>query len=324
MSPHLKNMSLSFQLKDLSTYRSELMGWSIIWVMMLHFRFITLKPLGFIAQYGFAGVEIFLFVSGMGLYYSLQKHLSIGAFYLKRIKRIFPTYYLIGIIASLLLYNDTLWSFFFRCTTIGFWTGGPFFTWYIPSIVMLYLFAPVIYYHLLRNRILTGIICFSIIFFSFFVAKDHLLSRDHYFFFYRIPAFIGGMYCGKLIKEGGSSLTFLLMALAGIPFFAVFLPLHHDIYAFKYYALFFLLPAFMVTICTGSKFLGKFNAIIRKIGESSLEIYLIQTLFFSAFCSGRLSVHESWHDICTVTLIIGCSLMGIILHHIMGRIKFLQ
>jgi peptidoglycan/LPS O-acetylase OafA/YrhL len=49
------------------------MGWSILWIMALHFRFITIKPLGFIAQYGFSGVEIFMFVSGLGLYYSLQK-----------------------------------------------------------------------------------------------------------------------------------------------------------------------------------------------------------------------------------------------------------
>ena len=60
---------LPFSIKDISTYRSELMGWAILWIMMLHFTFNQIKPLGFIAQYGFAGVEIFMFV-----YYSfLQK-----------------------------------------------------------------------------------------------------------------------------------------------------------------------------------------------------------------------------------------------------------
>ena len=315
---------LTFRLKDLSTYRSELKGWSILWIMMLHFRFITVKPLGFIAQYGFAGVEIFIFVSGLGLYYSLLKHPSVGAFYLKRAKRIFPTYYLIGIIASLWLFHDTLLSYFFRYTTIGFWTEGLFFTWYIPSIVMLYLLTPVIFRWLLHHRIVAGSVCISIIILSYFVAKYQRLSGEHYFFLYRIPAFIGGMLCGKLIQEGGSSRTFLLLAVLGIPFFAVFLPLHHSIYMFKYYALFFLLPAFMVVICTGSKLLGRFNTVIRRIGEASLEIFLIQTLFFSAFCSGRFSVPDSWHDISTIALIIGCSVMGIALHQVMGRIKFLQ
>ena len=49
-----------FNLNDISIYRSELMGWSIIWIMMLHFRFLSIIPLGFIAQYGFTRVDIFL------------------------------------------------------------------------------------------------------------------------------------------------------------------------------------------------------------------------------------------------------------------------
>ena len=103
---------LSFSLKDISKYRSELMGFSIIWIMMLHFQFEIVKPLGFIAQYGFAGVEIFMFVSGLGIYYSLDKNRQIIPYYLKRIRRIFPAYYIVGIFASLFLYNDNLFIFY--------------------------------------------------------------------------------------------------------------------------------------------------------------------------------------------------------------------
>ena len=62
-------MKSIFELKDISTYRAELMGLAIVWIMMLHFTFTQIKPLGFIAQYGFAGVEIFMFVSGFGLFF---------------------------------------------------------------------------------------------------------------------------------------------------------------------------------------------------------------------------------------------------------------
>ena len=61
----MKKLHILFSLQDISKYRSEL--------MMLHFRFIHIKPLGFLAQYGFAGVDIFMLVSGFGLYYSLEK-----------------------------------------------------------------------------------------------------------------------------------------------------------------------------------------------------------------------------------------------------------
>ena len=73
--------------KDISTYRSELMGWAILWIMMLHFDFNQIKPLGFIAQYGYAGVEIFILVSGFGVFFSLEKDNSIIRFYKKRLLR---------------------------------------------------------------------------------------------------------------------------------------------------------------------------------------------------------------------------------------------
>ena len=135
-------MNKLFTIKDISTYRSELMGWAILWIMMLHFTFTQIKPLGFIAQYGFAGVEIFMLVSGFGLYFSLNKNSNISHFYKKRLLRIFPTYYILGIFASTLLYHDTIISYLYRYTTIGFWIGGVYSEWYIPSIVILYLFAP--------------------------------------------------------------------------------------------------------------------------------------------------------------------------------------
>ncbi len=79
---------LKFSIKDISVYRSELMGWAILWIMMLHFTFTQIKPFGFIAQYGFAGVEIFMLVSGYGLYFSLEKDSRLLRFYKKRLLRI--------------------------------------------------------------------------------------------------------------------------------------------------------------------------------------------------------------------------------------------
>lgn len=316
---------LHFQLSDLSTYRAELMGWSIIWIMMLHFRFITLKPLGFIAQYGFAGVEIFMFVSGLGLYYSLAKGPSLPAFYLKRFRRIFPTYYFVGIFASLLLFGDTLPLYLFRYTTIGFWTGGPFFEWYIPSIVALYIAAPFVKRLITtRGQWLLLLLCVVVLASAYFAASDQTFSREHFFFYYRLPAFVGGMYCGKFIKQQSGTRAFLALAAAGIPLFALFFPKHHAIAEFKYYAVFFLLPLFMIALCTLSKLLsrllGRASAIIRQTGNASLEVYLIQTLFFSAICSQQLVIAPRWHDIATLCLMAGCTVAGILLHKLTSRL----
>lgn len=95
-------------LSDISKYRSELMGWAIVWIMMLHFTFTQINPLGFLAQYGFAGVDIFMMVSGLGLFFSIDKNKSIGRYYKRRILRIFPTYYILGVFVSF-FYLKTLY-----------------------------------------------------------------------------------------------------------------------------------------------------------------------------------------------------------------------
>lgn len=65
----------------LSQYRSQLMGLAMLWVMLFHayeLRFGVLLLDGFRAV-GFAGVDIFLLLSGMGLYVSLSRTVRGGA-----------------------------------------------------------------------------------------------------------------------------------------------------------------------------------------------------------------------------------------------------
>lgn len=313
---------LFFELKDLSTYRAELMGWSILWIMMLHFTFTQIKPLGFIAQYGFAGVEIFLFVSGLGLYYSLEKDSHILHFYKKRLIRIFPTYYFIGIFASVLLFEDGFVTYILRYSTIGFWTNGLYFAWYIPAIVALYLIAPLIKRLLDTHPFIIHILALSIIICSYFVAQNQLIDRSHYFLFYRIPAFLYGMYCGRLLlrKEQIAVKHALAIITIGCICFALSYPRHHSIYEFKYYSIQFLLPVFLIVFCILSKCLGRCRFIIVQIGNASLEIFLIQTIFFSAILQEKLLISPAWHDLITLGLIALCSFSGIALHHIIKRV----
>ena len=182
-------------IRDISTYRSELMGWAILWIMALHFTFTQIKPLGFLAQYGFAGVDIFIFVSGFGLFYSLEKNSHIIPFYRKRFLRIFPTYYFLGIFASILLYHDNAITYLFRYTTIGFWTGGVYGEWYIPSIVFLYLLTPFIkkLYDRRLFIIIILFVCLCLIISYIIVANNYINKGEpHFFLLYRIPSFIFG------------------------------------------------------------------------------------------------------------------------------------
>ena len=320
-------MKVTFEIKDISTFRSELMGWAIVWIMMLHFTFTQIKPLGFIAQYGFAGVEIFMLVSGLGLFFSLDKDSNIGHFYRRRLLRIFPTYYILGIVASIILFHDNIFNYVYRYSTIGFWTGGPYWEWYVPSIVALYLIAPLLK-KMIDKRLMALMICLSILIFvvSYYVVSKEIISAKdpHFFLLYRIPTFMLGMICAYWIMQNTSAKYFYIILLMGIPSFVLLFPHHHEIYNYKYFSLVFLLPIFLLCFIAISKYLSFLNPILAAIGKASLETYLIQAIFFHAIGTEQLVISPVWHDTITIILIIVSSMLGIITHWLINKSGILR
>lgn len=320
-------MKALFEIKDISTYRLELMGCAIVWIMMLHFTFTQIKPLGFVAQYGFAGVEIFMLVSGFGLFFSLDKDSRLLMFYRRRLLRIFPTYYLIGIAASIILFHDGILAYLYRYSTIGFWTGGLYWEWYVPSIVVLYLFAPFLK-KMIDNRQLLLMVCLAIVILGvsyFVVAKEIVGAKEpHFFLLYRIPTFMLGMTCAYWTKRNIGAKYFLMILLAGIPCFALLFPHHHEIYNYKYFSLIFLLPLFIISFTALAKYVCFLRPALTAIGKASLETYLIQAIFFHAIVTGVLVVEPAWHDAVTILLIIVSSLLGIFVHWLIDKSRILR
>ena len=58
---------------------------------------------------------------------------------------------------------------------------------------------------------------------------------------------------------------------------------------------------------------------ISLIGKASLEIYLIQAIFFQAIITNKLTINQTWHDGITILLIIICILLGILSHWIINK-----
>ena len=77
--------------KSLSKFRSEIMGLACLWVMLHHNVFDwpnALEPLERFALYGNLGVDIFLLLSGVGLYYAWAKKPALSDFYARRFVRL--------------------------------------------------------------------------------------------------------------------------------------------------------------------------------------------------------------------------------------------
>lgn len=193
----------------LSKYRGSLMGFAALWIFIFHewmpvfadYRFLSLGE-RFIKRIGFCGVDIFLFLSGIGMVYSLEHSKSLSSFYLKRIKRVlFPF-----IVAAIFIGRWEHWSFltFIRnITGISFYAENILsFLWFVPAIVTLYLIFP-FYYHLFRRSSNKGIftLCILIIWLMTTLVFRETSRQDFFGFTNRIPVFLLGVFAGWLSQN---------------------------------------------------------------------------------------------------------------------------
>lgn len=145
-------------LKNLSTYRSELMGAAMLMVVFHHLPMGINNPVhNFLhANAGF-GVDIFLLLSGIGLYFSMSKNSATTAgYYLQRAIRIFPIYALVILAVSLIKGNWSVDNYLLKVSTIGWWTSGVCYDWFIPTIVMLYAVFPLFWHAVLKRGFAQG------------------------------------------------------------------------------------------------------------------------------------------------------------------------
>ena len=83
-------------LGKISTYRGQLMGFAIIIVMLFHMAVPRSSSWYGLVRMGNLGVDIFFFLSGVGLWYSWSKNPDLHRFYFNRIIRIYPAWLIIA------------------------------------------------------------------------------------------------------------------------------------------------------------------------------------------------------------------------------------
>jgi peptidoglycan/LPS O-acetylase OafA/YrhL len=205
------------------------MGIGIIWIMLLHgyqvgLTFSGERILQYIdtfTSFGSTGVDIFLFVSGIGLYYSYSKEQDTIAFFKKRALRIFPSYFLIVTVywiwTDFVMQERMRSSFFLDLTQISLWTDGILHTrlLYVALIVPLYIVYPIfhktIYGGRLRSKSKVSGKRMTLVGLGWIVAvivANYILMTlvpDWYnpraIALARIPIFIFGILCGRKVAS---------------------------------------------------------------------------------------------------------------------------
>lgn len=194
----------------ISKYRGELMGLAIVFIVLFH------VPLGRASEFyglyrmGNIGVDIFFFLSGMGLWFAWQKNPSTGRFLRRRFVRIYPSWL---VMATLFYLPDYLgprkYSSSFAdllgdiLINKDFWLHDELTFWYIPATMALYIIAPFYMRLLRRNRdccwtaALMMLWCVAVQ----WVSPVHEAVGHIEIFWSRVPIFLIGINIGSLVME---------------------------------------------------------------------------------------------------------------------------
>lgn len=289
----LSNISL-IELKHFnqitSRFRTEIMGLAMLSIMLFHQCFTNIPPFNIFHNFGYWGVDIFLFLSGMGLIDSLNKN-TLKEYYKRRLKRIIPSCLLCGttkyllftlFYSSLFILKDGL--------NIGIWSIASLDLWYIHTIIILYLISPFLLKSLNKHECLT----IGIIIILFFI--NGLLLRPNVGFDWlspigivswtieRLPVFTLGMLTS--IKKRTTNRELLYSALFFILAIALVLleKTHYSFYSIRAYMLFSLTLGMLFFIVFCISILIILPTYIKKfllfLGTYSLELYLVHEFIF--------------------------------------------
>lgn len=302
--------------------RNELFGLSIITIIIFHY----FEDVGnsqitgalhaaarvYTFLIGSAGVEFFLFLSGMGLFYSMSRSPKILSFYKKRLLRVVPAYLLIGtagwIALDILIEYKGIRALVRDLSTLSFWLSGERLVWYISFILLMYLLFPLVF-RLLDNRSekvsaarLIGLIAAAAIGLLLAWRLFPAFYKNTEIALWRIIIFLLGAWYGKQSVQGkptGRLLFTLAAAGIAVKLAAVLVPSKADfplsllrlrINNLLYPVALLLAASAILTAVKGKRF----KSALRLFGSCSLELYLSHVLLRRIFKSIGLPTSKLW------------------------------
>ena len=201
-----------------------LFGIAIISIMIFHWceNYVAVYDSGllwmmaevYVLLIGSIGVEIFLFLSGIGLCYSLKKDNSVKSFYKRRLLRILPAYAIGGgiywIVEDIIILKGSFINVVYDFSFASFWCDSVTRFWYIELLLPLYILYLLVYKCFdtekkMAFRRLMIIISGSVLLITivWFFGKDTYENIE--IALWRIPIFLAGAYMGEPLYAGDES-----------------------------------------------------------------------------------------------------------------------
>ncbi len=313
--------------EKISKYRSAVMGAAILWIMIYHsglsFSFLPLfaQTVNDFRSNGFGGVDIFLFVSGFGLYQSLSQNADPIAFYGRRLKRILPAFFPVLVIWLFLKLPAVPLTDWFRVilgnlTGTSFWIGPtPAFNWYMLALYAFYGIAPYFYRVMEKKNGIYWVLAITLLMDVCFYGNYVMIAVT------RFTVFAMGMAAGRWAVQGkqiGRSFE-IVSYILGVLGYILLLIFRESLTVavlwnggYYWYPFIFSAPAMTFALCRLFSWLeAHAHSVLRGfevVGECSLEVYLIHVVTFE-----YLHISSNWIWLLTYIMMI---LAGYIYHDV--------
>lgn len=278
------------------------MALAMLWIAVFHATmWFPLKAINFIVKTaGYGGLDIFLFLSGFGLYYSYKKNSDYISFITKRVIRILPSF-IPAIVIACVYYGYSIADTILEIFMLRFWIFGDLLLWFVPAIMVLYLLFPG-YLKLFAKKpaAVTMIFVILSVLFSFLFWEHSLII-----FFTRIPIFLIGIYFGYLgfsdeeINIWGISIMIGLCLLGFCMLFFFFHTYGSDMWShgLYWYPFILIVPGIIVLSCLILKHIPVLNKPLYYLGTVSFEFYLFHELFIKLLISFEKSLPNNSYGI---------------------------
>lgn len=194
----------------LSRHRGAIYGLSILWIFFYHVRNSFPKPAFFkripfyIFKSGNIGVDVFLFLSGISLYYAMRKNDDLKVFYRRRFTKILKIYIFFCIPYFVLFYatGNLELGMFLKQVTFSKKDVNTF--WFLLCIMICYAIYPLLYRLICAGRqkwIVIGLGCYVAALLVWGTIDPQTYQYDE-IMLGRIPVFIAGSLAGKNVYDG--------------------------------------------------------------------------------------------------------------------------
>ena len=247
------------ELANISRFRGELMGAAMLFIILFHVALPREDAFYGLRRMGNVGVDMFLFLSGIGLWFSWMKTPSARHFFIRRYLRIYPTWLIIACL------------------------------FYIPATMMLYLFAPA-YMELIKRhpiyRWLPVVMIMWCILVQYVTPIHHAVGHLE-IFWSRVPIFFIGINMGEMVRQkqtlDGASIWMIWLMFLMTLMASIFLEQEkHGMFPLFLERMLYI-PLTITSILLLNRIFRRtphwFNRCFMLVGALSLECYLIHIHF---------------------------------------------